>query len=430
MARVLTANYHSLARAFSFPHSWKFTLGVLVIAQILSAVGFSMIFPFLPLYIEALGSAGGHSTELLAGLVISVQGITMMIAAPVWGAVADRFGRKKMIMRALFGGAITLALMGFVQSAEQLILVRAVQGVLTGTVSANNALVAAATPRRRVGFAMGTLQVGLWAGVAVGPLLGGVLADLFGYSVPFIVTAVLLVAGGMIVMLGVNEDFSPARKRDDFHALAIFRGWKAIVQTSGVGMVLFLRFLSSLARVIIVPIAPLFVVSLIARETDSSNTYAGLVMAVSAATSTFGAVYLGNLGDRISHRKVLIYCSVAATALYIPQAFVGDVWQLLFLQGLAGIAAGGLVAAPSALLSRYTDKDTAGAVYGIDNSVVAGSKAVAPIFGASVAILLGMRGTFFAAALVFALIALAAWHLLPSDSLAAKPKRRVHPSKA
>ena len=430
MARVLTANYHSLARAFSFPHSWKFTLGVLVIAQILSAVGFSMIFPFLPLYIESLGSTGGHSTELLAGLVISVQGITMMIAAPVWGAVADRFGRKKMIMRALFGGAITLALMGFVQSAEQLIIVRAMQGVVTGTVSANNALVAAATPRHRVGFAMGTLQVGLWAGVAVGPLLGGVLADLFGYSIPFIVTAVLLLAGGMIVMLGVNEDFSASRKCEDFHALAVFRGWKSIVQTSGVGMVLFLRFLSSLARVIIVPIAPLFVVSLIARETDSSNTYAGLVMAVSAATSTFGAVYLGNLGDRISHRKVLIYCSIAATALYVPQAFVGDVWQLLFLQGLAGVAAGGLVAAPSALLSRYTDKNTAGAVYGIDNSVVAGSKAVAPIFGASVAILLGMRGTFIAAALVFALIALAAWHLLPSDTLAAKPKRGAQPASA
>ncbi len=430
MARVLTVNHHSLSRAFSFPHSWKFTLGVLVIAQILSAVGFSMIFPFLPLYIESLGSAGGHSTELLAGLVISVQGITMMIAAPFWGAVADRFGRKKMIMRALFGGAITLALMGFVQSAEQLILVRAIQGIITGTVSANNALVAAATPRHRVGFAMGTLQVGLWAGVAVGPLLGGVLADLFGYSVPFVVTAVLLLAGGMIVMLGVNEDFSAPQRCEDFHARAIFRGWKSIVQTSGVGMVLFLRFLSSLARVIIVPIAPLFVVSLIARETDSNNTYAGLVMAVSAATSTFGAVYLGNLGDRISHRKVLIYCAIAATALYVPQAFVGDVWQLLFLQGLAGVAAGGLVASPSALLSRYTDKDTAGAVYGIDNSVVASSKAVAPIFGASVAILLGMRGTFIAAALVFALIALAAWHLLPSDALAATPNRRARPAGA
>ena len=100
MARALTVSSASLTRAFSFSHSWKFTLGVIFIAQILSALGFSMIFPFLPLYVESLGSVGGHSTEMLSGLVLSAQGLTMMIAAPVWGAVADRFGRKKMIMRA------------------------------------------------------------------------------------------------------------------------------------------------------------------------------------------------------------------------------------------------------------------------------------------------------------------------------------------
>ena len=202
MAKVLAPNYHALTRSFALPHTWKFTLGVVFIAQVLSAVGFSMIFPFLPLYIESLGSVSGLSTELLAGLVISVQGLTMMITAPFWGVIADRFGRKKMIIRAMFGGAITLAMMAFAQSAEQLILIRAVQGLVTGTVSANNALVAAATPRHRVGFAMGTLQVGLWSGVAIGPLIGGVLADLFGYSIPFLITAVLLSFGGVIVLIG------------------------------------------------------------------------------------------------------------------------------------------------------------------------------------------------------------------------------------
>lgn len=417
MAKVISLHAPSLTRAFSFSHGWQFTLGVLFIVQVLSAVGFSMIFPFLPLYIESLGSTSGLSTELLAGLVLSAQGLTMMVAAPVWGAVADRFGRKKMIMRALFGGAITLALMGVVQNAEQLILVRAIQGLVSGTVSANNALVAAAAPRHRVGFAMGTLQVGLWAGVAVGPLLGGVLADLFGYTLPFFITAILVFTGGLVVLLGINEDFSAPTKREAFHAGAIMRSWKAILQTSGVGAVLLIRFQASLARVIIIPIAPLFVVSLIASGTATSNTYAGLMMAVSAATSTFGAVYLGNLGDRISHRKVLFYCAIAATALYVPQAFVGQVWQLLLLQGLAGIAAGGLVAAPSALLSRYTKRETAGAVYGIDNSVMAGSKAIAPMIGASIALMLGMRGTFIASALVFAIIALTAMYLLPADKL-------------
>ena len=424
MAKVLSVNSAPLARAFSFSRGWQFTLGVLFIAQALSAVGHSMILPFLPLYIDTLGSAGGISTELLAGLVFSAQGITMMIVAPVWGALADRFGRKKMIMRALVGGAITLALMGVVQNAEQLILVRALQGLVTGTVSANNALVAAATPRHRVGFAMGTLQVGLWAGVAVGPLLGGLLADAFGYTLPFFITALFLLAGGLVVLLGVNEDFSAQQSQGKPRASSIMRDWTSILKTSGVGCVLLIRFQSSLARTIIMPIAPLFVVSLIANDAATSNTFAGLVMAVSAAASTFGAVYLGNLGDRISHRKVLFFCAAAAAALYVPQAFVGDVWQLLFLQGLAGIAAGGLVAAPSALLSRYTRKDTAGAVYGMDNSAMAGSRAVAPLIGASVALMLGMRGTFIAAALVFVIIAVTARYVLPSDQLESAKHRQ------
>ena len=262
---------------------------------------------------------------------------------------------------------------------------------------------------------MGTLQLGLWSGVAVGPLVGGVLADLYGYSVPFVFTAVLILIGALIIAVGVHEDFSAPKEKTAIHPSAFLLGWKMILQTSGVRMVLLMRFLVGLARSIIIPIAPLFVVSLIIHETETNNTYAGLMLAVSSATSTFGAVYLGSLGDRISHRRVLFWCAFAAMLLYIPQIFVASVWQLLILQGMAGIAAGGLVAAPSALLSRYTDKGSAGAVYGLDNSVWSASKAVAPLVGATIAILIGMRGAFAASALVFALIALIAWYYLPQD---------------
>ncbi len=425
MAKVLSVNSHSLTRAFALPHTWKFTLSVAFVAQVFSAVGYSMMFPFLPLHIETLGTTTGLSTELAAGLVISVQGITMMVTAPFWGVAADRFGRKKMIMRALFGGAVTMAMMGFAQTAEQLIVIRAMQGLVTGTVSANNALVAAATPRHRVGFAMGTLQLGLWAGVAIGPLMGGILADHFGYNIPYLMTALLLMTGGLVVFFGAQENFSASKEAVEFHPVSLVRGWKDILGTSGVSLALIIRFLSGLARMIIVPIAPLFVVSLIARETDASNTYAGLFMAVSAAASTFGAVWLGNMGDRISHRRVLFYCSLAAAIFYVPQALVADIWQLLVLQALSGIAAGGLVASPSALLSRYAGTKRAGAIYGLENSVMSGSRAAAPLFGATVALMLGMRGTFLASALVFALIALTAWYLLPQDKV--EPARQESP---
>ena len=415
MARVLAPNALSLTRSFARPNNWKYTLAIVFTAQLMSAVGFSIVFPFLPLYIESLGSTFALDTELLAGLVISAQGITMMIAAPIWGALADRFGRKKMIMRALWGGALMLALMGLVQSAEQLIVLRAIQGLVTGTVSASNALIAANTPRERVGFAMGTLQVALWGGVAIGPLIGGVLADLFGYGVPFAFTAILLLIGGFTVAIGIQENFVPPQERSALRPTDILQSWMQILLTSGVSMVLMLRFLVGLARSIIIPIAPLFVVSLIANEVESGNTYAGLVLAISSGTATLGAVYLGNLGDRISHRKVLLFCSVVAALLYIPQIFVADIWQLLLLQGLSGIAAGGLVAAPTALLSRYTKRGMAGAVYGLDNSVWSGARAAAPLVGASVAIWFGMRGTFAVAALAFALIAVTTWFFVPAD---------------
>ena len=255
-------------------------------------------------------------------MVIAAQGFTMMIASPIWGLVADRYGRKKMVLRAMLGGSVILAMMGFVQTAEQLVLIRAIQGFVTGTDSANNALVAAATPRDRIGFAMGMLQVGQWGGIAVGPLIGGVLADAFGYRIPFLITAGFLFTAGLVISFGIQENFTPPKNKTKIRVGAIFEEWKHIIQTSGVGLVYLMRFFSSLARTMLAPIAPLFVVSLILDVGAASNTYAGIVLAVSSATSTFGAVYLGNLGDKISHRKVLLGSSAMAALLYFPQAFV------------------------------------------------------------------------------------------------------------
>lgn len=399
----------------SVARNWKVTLGIVFTAQMFSAMGFSMIFPFLPLYIQSLDSSFGLSTEVLAGMVIASQGFTMMIASPFWGIVADRYGRKKMVLRAMLGGSVILAMMGFVQTAEQLVLIRAIQGVVTGTDSANNALVAAATPRERIGFAMGMLQVGQWGGIAVGPLIGGVLADAFGYRIPFLITATFLFTAGLVISFGIHEGFTAPKNPIKIRVGAILGEWKHIIQTSGVGLVYVMRFLSSLARTTLAPVAPLFVVSLIVDGGASTNTVAGLVLAVSSATSTFGAVYLGNLGDKISHRKVLLGSSIVAALLYFPQVFVADVWQLLIFQGLVGLAVGGLMAAPSALLARYTQVGEVGAVYGLDNSLVSGARAVAPLLGASVAIWFGMRGVFAVVGLVYVLIGLITWRFLPKD---------------
>ena len=106
--------------------TWQRTLFILFFAQLMVAVGFSTVFPFLPLYVEQLGSTSGLSIELLSGLVYSAQAFTMMLASPVWGVLADRFGRKIMVERTMFGGAVILLLMALITTAEQLVVLRAI----------------------------------------------------------------------------------------------------------------------------------------------------------------------------------------------------------------------------------------------------------------------------------------------------------------
>jgi DHA1 family multidrug resistance protein-like MFS transporter len=392
---------------------WQLTLAVLFLVQLLTSTGFSLVFPFLPRYVEELGSVTGLSVEMMAGLVIGVQGLTMMFASPFWGAIADRYGRKLMIMRATFGGVLIMGAMGMVGNGEQLIILRGIQGFITGTVAANNALLASITPRHKMGFAMGTLQVGLWAGVALGPIIGGILADSFGFAMPFYFTAISLLIAGIMVYFLVHEDFVPVKRKAEEPKARMRDQWKRIVLADGVGLIYSVRFLTDVGRNILVPIAPLFVPLLMHSESDHLNLIVGMVTSVAYTASTFSAVYLGRLGDKIGHRKVMIASALVATLAYVPQAFVHNVWQLLFLQGIAGLALGGLIAAPSALLANFTQAGDEGAVYGLDNSIAAGARAAAPIIGSTVAMLAGYRGTFAASAILFALVWLAALSFLP-----------------
>lgn len=390
----------------AFQQPWQRTLYIIFFSQLISAMGFSLIFPFLPLYVQALGTHTSISLEIWAGLVFSSQAFTMMFASPVWGAIADQYGRKLMVERAMFGGTVLLFLMGLVTSAEQLVLLRAVQGFVTGTVSANSALAAASVPRERIGYAMGLLQVGQWSGIALGPLVGGVLADAYGYAVPHFFTAALLGLAGLLVHFGVHEHFEPpAGKKGTGRSFVA--EWRHVLSMPGVMLTYLLGFITALSRSMIVPIAPLFVQSLLA-DSSKVSTVTGLMMGISSAAITATAIYFGRLGDRIGHRKIVLGSSIAVGLLLFPHALVTEAWQLIVLYVLMGAATGGLISAPSALLAHYTDPGEEGAVYGIDNSIAAAARTVAPLAGTGLAIWIGYRGVFVIAALLMGVLVLVA----------------------
>lgn len=392
--------------------SWQRNLYILAFVQFVSAVGFSSVFTFLPLYAEELGSSTGIPIEYLTGLVFSAQAFTMMIASPIWGALADRHGRKVMVMRATLGGSVIIFLMAFVRSAEELVLLRAIQGALTGVLAALTALVAASVPRERAGYALGILQVGLWGGVSIGPLLGGLVADNISSGAAFVMTALFLAAAGVLVWLGVHEEFEPV-PQSTAGGQGFLDAWKHVLSERGVGLTYAIRFLSRFGRGMVLAFSALFIKDLLDNP-DNAATITGVALAVSAIAGTVSAVVLGRLGDTLGHRRVLIGAALVAAVFYIPMTASANVWQFTILLTLAGTAAGGIMPTLSALLASYTEPGEEGAVYGLESSIMAAARAIAPMLGATFITWWGLRSIYAAAGLIFLAMALITWRWLPA----------------
>jgi DHA1 family multidrug resistance protein-like MFS transporter len=291
------------------------------------------------------------------------------------------------------------------------------QGLITGVIGAHNALVAAVVPRERTGYAMGLLQVGLGVGIALGPLIGGLVADIFGYRNAFYLTSLLLLVSGIVVWIGVEENFQPtSTERPDLGILA--RKWKGILSAPGVLLAYCLRFISQFGRMMIYPVLPFFVQSLM-DDPARVNTFTGMVVGINSVFITLSAIYFGRLGDRIGHRLILICCFTGGALAFLPQGYAKAPWQLMLMQAAAGAALGGIIPSISALLSKFTPHGDEGVVYGLDNSVNSGARALAPMLGASVALWMGLRTTFTTIGLLFLMAAFLSLFRLPREDVPA-----------
>lgn len=187
--------------------SWRRTLYAMWLAQTLTIIEFSLRTPFLPLFIGDLGTTSLEAQALWAGVITAGGSVVMAVTAPLWGMVADRYGRKPMVLRSMFAGGITVGLMSIATSPWHLVGLRLIEGGLTGTVTASTTLIAATVPKHRLGFSLGLMQMAIFSGSSIGPLIGGVLGDTLGYRMTFALAGSLLIIAGFIVLFVVQEQF-------------------------------------------------------------------------------------------------------------------------------------------------------------------------------------------------------------------------------
>jgi DHA1 family multidrug resistance protein-like MFS transporter len=388
--------------------TWQRNLAVLWIGELIAIAGFSVTLPFLPYYVQELGITQVDQVAFWSGLVAASQAVTMALVAPIWGSLADRYGRKIMVVRAMLGGAIVISAMGFVANVYQLVILRAIQGTLTGTVPAATTLVASSTPGRRRGYALGLLQMAIYLGSSVGPLLGGLVADNLGMRAAFWVTGGLLFTAGVLVSLFVHEEFTPLTKptntdaEDQASKPRLWDGLLLVLRTQALLVVFGIRVLMRTAYRIVSPVMPLFVQQLAGPGVKVASL-TGTITGLSSATSAALAILFGRLSDRIGTRRILLVCGTAVCLLYGLQGWVETTTQFLILRVLAGAAMGGIVAATSALLAELAPKDRFGAVYGINTSLTAAANAIAPMVGAALTASWGLSSAFFGAAAMYGL---------------------------
>lgn len=389
---------------------WQKNLYTLWLAQFLAAAGLTLIVPFIPLYIGTLGVARLADVERWSGILFAAPFLTQTVAAPLWGTLGDRYGRKIMVLRALVGIGFTSLLSGFVRNVYELLVLRVAQGGVSGFVAASNALVSAAIPRDRLGVAMGVLQTSLTAGGVIGPLIGGALADVAGYRRVFIINGLMCWIAAIVVLLGARESGQERREhpRTSVHDNLVFFLGSPALRTVGL-----LLCASQIAVYSIEPIFPVFVQTL-GVPPDRIATIAGVLFSVTGIASIFGAPFWGRASDKIGEQRVLGLVLWGACAAYVAQAFVRSPLVLLLFRCALGFFMGGLLPPLYAIVARLTPSDRLGGLMGITSSSIMLGNLVGPLLGGMLAAESGIRPVFGVAAAVLAISALGSRRLVPS----------------
>lgn len=385
--------------------TWKVNLFSVWLGCFFTGLAMSQILPFLPLYIAQLGVQGHASLSLWSGLVFSGTFMVSAVVAPMWGSLADRKGRKLMLLRASLGMAVVMLLQGFATNVWQLFILRTLMGLTSGYIPNAMALVASQVPRDKSGWALGTLSTGQISGVILGPLLGGFMADHVGLRVVFFMTAGMLFISFLVTLFLIKERVVVVSKADKLSGKAVF----ASLPYPMLIISLFCTTLTiQLANGSIGPILALFIQAL-TPASDNIAFISGVIAAVPGVSALLAAPRLGRLGDRIGTERILLAALLFAMLLFFLMSWVTTPVQLAVLRFLLGFADGALLPAVQTLLMKHSSEQVTGRIFGYNQSFMYLGNVAGPLIGSGISALAGFRWVFIATAIIIIINTLQLW---------------------
>ncbi|MCI7784628.1 MAG: MFS transporter, partial [Succinivibrio sp.] len=363
---------------------------------------YTMLIPFLPIYLDKELGASRESLSMWSGLVFAISFAISAFAAPLWGKLSDKMGKKPMIIRSSVLIAITYFLAGIVTTPFELFLVRAFQGVAAGLWPACLVMLSAYAPKKKLGFAMGLMQSANITGSILGPLLGGILATSFGMRNSFFIGAVALSLISITTILFIKE---PPKQENTDPVNQKAPGYLALLKDKNLLILLFVVGFTNFVIMQIQPIVALYVEKL-NQSSHDVMILSGLVLSLGGFAGAIAAPIWGKAGQKHGFYKTLTLSLIVAGTLIAMQGLPNMLWLFALMQFVCGLAFSGIFPSANSILVLFTPSNIRGTGFGLLFSAQMVGGAIGPIIGGFLVTFLSFNSVYFASGSVLVVLGL------------------------
>jgi MFS transporter, DHA1 family, multidrug resistance protein len=390
---------------------WQRTLWTMVGVQFVMSLSFSILSPIMPLFLPELGVVSRQAVDLWSGVLASVTSFIGIFAAPIWGGLADRYGRKLMVLRSTLGIAIFTALMGVAGNPWHMLAFRAGMGALAGFNAAATVLISTQVPERRLGYALGCMGTGQLVGSLIGPIIGGAVADVTGsYRLPFFFAGAMSLVAFFGAWRFVPETFT--RPGEGRPRPSLLSGLSMLARTAGLIPLIVVMLMAQFATQAVQPVVTLFVQEMVGPRPDLA-TLGGLAYLATGIAGVLAVPFLGRKSDVIGSRVVLLISLFGAALFTAPQALAFGYWPFVVERFGLGLFVGGILPATNSLIGRLTTASSRGFVYGMVSSASFVGNTLGPLTGGVVAATVGIRWVFAVTTVLLLANLLWVWFTVP-----------------
>lgn len=357
--------------------SWKILLAMMVTFALMMSSSYTMLIPFLPIYMQSELGATADNVSLWSGVTYAITFAISAFVSPIWGKLSDKMGKKPMIIRASFLLAITYFLGGIVRTPFELFLVRAFQGIASGLWPACLVMMSACVPKNKIGISMGLMQSANICGGIIGPLLGGILATAFGMRNSFYVGAVALSLITVTTILFIKEP--PVAPEKEINK-AQNTSYLTFIKDKNILILLLCVCMTNLVILQIQPIVSLYVQQL-SHNSDKAVLLTGFIMSLGGIAGALASPLWGKTGQKVGFYKTITLAFISAGLLMSLQGVPNSLVLFGLMQFLCGLGFSGIFPSANSILVLLTPPSSRGMGFGSLFSAQMIGGALGPVIG-------------------------------------------------